>query len=151
MRKWVALLGSVWVVVVSQASWGHESKEPLPEGPIRERHELMERVGKQAKIIGDALKSGKLDPVGGAAQKISEEVAKALPLFPEGSTHPRSRAKAEIWRDWAEFEKLMKSLEADARATAETAQAGGDVKAAANQMFKNCKSCHDRFRLPEKK
>lgn len=151
MGKLPLVVGFVVPLALAGATWAHEPKEPLPEGPIRQRHELMERVGKQAKIIGDALKAGKFDPVGGAAQKIAEEAGKALPLFPEGSTHPRSRAKAEIWKEWPEFEKLMKQLEADARATAETAQAGGDVKAAANKMFGNCKSCHDRFRLPEKK
>jgi cytochrome c556 len=149
MRRWVitvvvGLLGSLSV------SFAHAEKEPLPEGPIRERHELMERIGKQAKIVGDALKAGKLDPVGPAAAKIADEAAKALPLFPEGSTHPRSRAKAEIWSNWPEFEKLMKGLEADARATAQAAEQEGDVRAAANKMFGNCKSCHDRFRLPEK-
>ncbi|GIW45934.1 MAG: cytochrome c [Candidatus Binatia bacterium] len=143
------MVGTIfWIAAVA---WAHDSKEPLPEGPIRERHELMERVGKQAKVIGDALKAGKLDPVGPAAEKIAAEAGKALPLFPEGSTHPRSRAKAEIWQQWDEFEKLMRQLEADAKATAEAAQGGGDVRAAANKMFGNCKSCHDRFRLPEKK
>lgn len=145
-----------WLLVTllwsgAAAVWAHESKEPLPAGPIRDRHELMERIGKQAKIIGDALKAGKTDPVGPAAEKIAEEAGKALPLFPEGSTHVRSRAKAEIWQQWAEFEKLMRQLQADARATAEAAQGGGNVQAAANKMFGNCKSCHDRFRLPEKK
>ncbi len=144
------LLAGVLVVAAAVAQ-AHESKEPLPEGPIRERHELMERIGKQAKIIGDALKSGKLEPVGPAAAKIAEEAAKALPLFPEGSTHPRSRAKAEIWKEWPEFEKLMNQLVSDAKATADAGASGGDVRAAANKMFGNCKSCHDRFRLPEKK
>ncbi len=142
-----------WIVVgllVASAALAHEMKEGLPEGPIRERHELMERVGKQAKIIGDALKTGKLEPVGPAAAKIAEEASKALPLFPEGSTHPRSRAKPEIWQQWPEFEKLMGQLQADAKATVAAAQGGGDVRAAANKMFGNCKSCHDRFRLPEK-
>ncbi len=144
------MVGIAGWVSASAVSLAHAGKEPLPEGPIRDRHELMERVGKQAKIIGDALKSGRLDPVGGAAEKIAEEAGKALPLFPAGSTHPRSRAKEEIWQNWEEFERLMKSLEADARATASAAAAGGDVRAAANKMFGNCKSCHDRFRLPEK-
>ncbi|MCX8073943.1 MAG: cytochrome c [Candidatus Binatia bacterium] len=148
MREWIVFLVATGVAGLV---WAHENKEPLPEGPIRERHELMEQIGDQAKIIGDALKAGKLDPVGPAAAKIAEEAGKALPLFPEGSTHPRSRAKAEIWQQWPEFEKLMKQLVADAKATAEAAAGGGDVKAAANKMFGNCKSCHDRFRLPEKK
>ncbi len=144
-----------WMVVAclfGAAAWAHETtKEALPEGPIRERHELMERVGKQAKIIGDALKAGKVEPVAPAAAKIADEAAKALPLFPEGSTHPRSRAKPEIWQQWPEFEKLMGRLQADAKATVEAAQSGGDVRTAANRMFGNCKSCHDRFRVPEKK
>lgn len=144
--KTIALLG-VFAAGVGRA---HGAPEALPEGPIRERHELMERIGKQAKVIGDALKANRLDPIGPAAAKIAEEAGRALALFPPGSTHPKSRAKADIWQQWAEFEKLMKQLETDARATVAASETRGDVRQAANKMFGNCKSCHDRFRLPEK-
>lgn len=148
-RLLVGLLVGGMVLGIGQRGTAH-GDEDLPAGPIRDRHELMEDVGKQAKIIGDAMKSGKLDPVGGAADKIRSSAAKALPLFPEGSTHVKSRAKPEIWKNWSDFEASMKKLETDAAAVVAASKTNGDVRGAAQEMFGNCKSCHNEFRLPEK-
>lgn len=123
----------------------------LPPGPIHDRHELMEGIGDNAKKIGDSLKAGKIDDVEAAAKAIQADAGKALPLFPKGSTDPKSRAKDEIWTDWAKFEKLMKELEVKAGELATVAANKGDVSGASKAMFGNCKSCHDDFRKPEEK
>ncbi|HYC55669.1 MAG TPA: cytochrome c, partial [Candidatus Binatia bacterium] len=81
--------------------------------------------------------------------KIQADAAKAAALFPKGSTHEYSRAKPEIWDQWAKFEELMKDLEVKAGALASAAKSGGDVGGASKAMFGNCKSCHDQFRKPE--
>lgn len=148
-RLVVGLLVGTMVLGIGQRSTAH-GDEDLPAGPIHDRHELMEDIGKQAKVIGDALKSGKLDPIGGAAGKIRELTSKALPLFPAGSTHPKSRAKPEIWTKWADFEAGMKKLETDAAAVEAASKSAGDVRGSAQAMFGNCKSCHNEFRVPEK-
>jgi cytochrome c556 len=147
-RLTIAVLVTVTAIVAAgivSASDEHD----LPAGPIHDRHELMEEIGKNAKVIGDALKSGNLEPVAGAANVIRGEAAKALALFPAGSTHPGSRAKDEIWTDWAKFESLMKELESTSAALAAAASTGGDTATAAKAMSANCKSCHDLFRKPE--
>jgi len=128
----------------------HVHSEELPAGPIRDRHQLMEGIGKHAKVIGDALKSGRFDPIAAAAEQIQSAAPKIAALFPPGSTHPKSRAKAEIWQDWPTFEEATKRLEANAGAVAAAAHDGGDVRARARALFDTCKSCHDRFRVPEK-
>lgn len=130
--------------------WAHEAGHELPPGPLRDRHELMEGIGKNAKVIGDALKSGNLAPVAGAAEHIAADAAKITPLFPPGSTDPKSRAKPEIWQNWPKFEELAKQLHAKAAALAGAGKSGGDVPAAAHALFDTCKSCHDDFRVPEK-
>jgi cytochrome c556 len=125
----------------------------LPAGPIRDRHELMEKIGKNAKIIGDALKAGKMGAdsgIGTAAMEISTSAAKIPGLFPKGSTDPKSRAKPEIWTNWKKFEENAKLLESRAGELANEAQAGGNVAAKSQEMFTVCKSCHDEFRKPEK-
>ena len=121
----------------------------LPAGPIHDRHELMERIGDNAKKIGDALKKNDLEPVPAAANEIKNDAGKALALFPKGSTHAESRAKDEIWTNWAKFESLMKDMEAKAGELAVAAAGKGDVGASSKAMFGNCKSCHDEFRKPE--
>ena len=151
MRKtWIiALLLSV--MLCAFATIAYVNADELPAGPIRDRHELMEGVGKNAKIIGDALKAGNTAPVAGAAEKIQAAAGKVAALFPPGSTSPKSRAKAEIWQDFPKFESDSKHLQTNAAALAAAAKAGGDVSAAAHKLFDACKSCHDQFRAPEKK
>lgn len=138
-------------LVVAVPGVGHADEKELPAGPIHDRHELMEDIGKNAKTIGDALKSGNLEPVAKAAEDIHADATKACTLFPKGSEHEASRAKPEIWQKWDEFERLCKELGTTSAELAAVAKAGGDVKTAANAMFGNCKSCHDDFRKPEEK
>jgi len=142
------------VAILAIAATGvraHVSADKLPEGPIRDRHVLMEDVGKSAKVIGDAMKTGKLDPVGPAAEKIQAASSKVSALFPKGSTHELSRAKAEIWTDWEKFESIVADMGTTSAALAAAAKTGGDVPGAAQKMFATCKACHDLFRIPEKK
>ena len=77
--------------------------------------------------------------------------AAAIPgLFPEGSAHPQSRAKPEIWKNKADFDAKAKALgQAAARITA--AGEAEDLKAyaaAAEQLNGACKACHDAYRGP---
>ncbi len=122
----------------------------LPAGPIRDRHELMEGIGNHAKTIGDALKAGNTAPVAGAAEQIQRDAGRITALFPAGSTHQKSRAKADIWQNWAKFEGGAKDPQATAAALAAAAKGGGNVRGGAQAMFDTCKSCHDQFRIPEK-
>ena len=149
-RTWM-IGASVLIVGAANLARAHEMN--LPPGPIRDRHELMEKIGKNAKIIGDALKAGKMGPesgVGPAAMEISTSAAKIPGLFPQGSTDPKSRAKPEIWTDWKKFEETAKLLEERAAVVANEAAAGGNIAAKSQEMFTACKSCHDEFRKPEK-
>jgi cytochrome c556 len=151
MRKaWIA--GALLVVVggvtaVGAGAWASK----LPAGPVRERNDLMEAIGKSAKTIGDALKGGNTAPVAGAAEQIQGHAGKITALFPPGSTHPKSRAKADIWQNWSKFEGDAKDLQASAAALAAAARGGGDVRGGARALFDTCKSCHDQFRIPDKK
>lgn len=150
MRKIAIVMGAIVVVAGGlQVVSAHEAKD-LPAGPIRDRHELMEGIGKNAKIIGDALKSGDHSKVEEGAGKIQTSASKIAALFPPGSTDPKSRAKPEIWTNWKKFEETAKQLEANAGVLQDTARSGGDIKEAANKMFGTCKSCHQDFRVPDK-
>ncbi|HVN85184.1 MAG TPA: cytochrome c [Candidatus Binatia bacterium] len=135
---------------LSAAHSAEVRSEDLPAGPIRDRHVLMEGIGKNAKIISDAMKSGKFDGVADAAEQIQASAGKIAGLFPPGSTHEKSRAKPEIWTDFPKFEASAKELGEKAGALATTAKSGGDVPAGAKAMFGSCKSCHEQFRVPDK-
>lgn len=143
-----ALCGAaVWSVSVVADDHKHEHK--LPPGPIHDRHELMEEIGGHAKKIGQAGKAGDKKAMVPEAEGIAAKAKTALALFPPGSTHPDSRAKPEIWKDWAKFEADMVAMEKAATNLATVAAAAGDTGAASKQLFDACKSCHDSFRVPE--
>jgi len=148
MRRLSVTLAAL-ALLAGSLSFAHEDVK-LPPGPIHDRHELMEDIGANAKKIGDALKVKDMKTIAAAAEKIAADAKKIPALFPPGSTSPQSRAKAEIWKDWAAFEKSAAELTTTADAVAKAAQSGGDAGAAAKTMFGNCKSCHDAFREPEK-
>jgi cytochrome c556 len=147
-RSVVLTLGFLVAGLITTAR-AHEGKRP--PGPIHDRHELMEGIGKNGKAIGEALKAHDLTRVASAAAAIQTDAAKVPGLFPPGSTHPASRAKPEIWSNWDKFEADAKQLEARAGALSAAAKGGGDASGAADALFDTCKSCHDQFRVPEKK
>lgn len=142
----VGLIGAVLGCACLAAA--HENMD-LPAGPVRDRHELMEGVGKNAKIIGDAMKAGEFAKVPGPATQIAEAAKKVPPLFPAGSEHRKSRAKPEIWKDPEAFAAEARKLEQTASALAKAASERNNVPEAANEMFAACKSCHTKFRVPE--
>jgi cytochrome c556 len=117
-----------------------------------DRHEAMEGVGSAMKALGAiAKKEVPFDAsvVSKHALTIADNLKTASTLFPAGSGGGESRAKPEIWTETADFDKIMK----DGRAAALALQSVKDEAAfgpALQALSANCKSCHDRFRLPKK-
>ena len=119
--------------------------------PAHERHETMEEVGQAFKSLSAIAK--KAAPFDAAVvQKHGETVAEKLKaasaLFPAGSGGGKSRAKATIWTDGADFEKWMK----DAQAAAVALQSVKDEAAfgpAFQAVAVSCKNCHEKYRLPK--
>jgi cytochrome c556 len=138
-------LAAAWNVAVAEEGHGHDH---LPPGPIRDRVELMEGVGKNAKAIGGALKASKPADMVEPANGIASVMDKFITLFPEGSSGQGSRAKPNVWSDKKKFDELAMQLKTEATALAAAAKSGGDVKTAASAVFKTCKGCHTDFREP---
>lgn len=151
MKKTALCAAALFVLALSLEALAHEEMH-LPPGPIKDRHELMENIGDNAKKIGDALKAKDVKAIPAAAHTIAADAAKINALFPAGSTDPKSRALPAIWQDFPKFEKLSADLGTSAEALAKAAEdPAGDPGAAAKTMFGNCKACHDAFRKPDEK
>lgn len=150
MRSRLVRMGIMTGVLFVAWQVSADEHKDLPAGPIHDRHELMEEIGTHAKKIGEALKTGKRDEIPIEADKISAASNKIVALFPVDSTHPNSRAKPDIWKNWSEFKTDRANLQSSAEALAVAARQDGDVKAAAQKMFDSCKACHEKFRIPEK-
>jgi cytochrome c556 len=120
---------------------------------FHDRHMAMEAVGDAMKpLAAIAKKQAPFDAavVKASATTIAENLKKAHAAFTPGSGGGESRAKPEIWSDRAGFDKQMK----DAQAAAVALQSVKDESAFAptlGALGSNCKSCHDKYRLPEKK
>ena len=118
---------------------------------FQDRHMAMEAVGDAMKSLGAmAKKAAPFDAavVKASATTIADNLKKAQGLFPAGSGGGESRAKPEIWSDAAGFEKGMK----DAQAAAVALQSVSDEAAygpALGALGGNCKSCHDKYRIPK--
>jgi len=132
-------------------AFAHEHEEALPPGPISERHELMEEMGKQAKALNAALKSGDRAGVVAPADTMAGLARRIPGLFPPGSSHPKSRAKPEIWQEFPKFEAVAEELGTSLVALSVAAKADGDVEALGSKVMRTCKGCHDAFRLPKEK
>lgn len=153
-RKLIAVAGAGLLAGVfawgaaSRAAEQHADHSKLPPGPIRDRAELMEGVGKNAKAIGAAMKAGKPGEVAQPAAAIASVMDRYITLFPAGSEGHGSRAKPAVWTDRKQFDELAMQLKTTTTALATTAKDNGDVKAASGEVWKTCKACHDKFREP---
>ncbi len=102
-------------------------------------------AGAIKKVVDDnAAPSGAVAP----AEAIAAQAAKQLQHFPAGSDKGNTKAKPEIWANWAQFEAGMKDLEAKATAVAAAGKAGdaAALKTAFGAMGGSCGTCHKQFR-----
>ncbi len=148
-RLVIASLALLGVAVAPAGRAGADADSALPPGPIRDRHDLMEQIGKNAKAIGAAAKAGTPAAMVDPARAIASAAARVPGLFPAGSTHPESRAKPEIWQQFSDFERDARDLGERATTLAAAAARGADVGGDVRALMGACKTCHDAFRLPK--
>jgi len=111
------------------------------------RRKIMKAVGTAAKEASEMTKGQRpFDAVRAATHM--NLIARAWPevvhLFPKGSeTGGRTRAAAEIWKSFAEFETEGRKMASDAALAADAATQGLEAfKVAFEPVALSCKSCH---------
>ncbi len=141
----------VVVSLVVALSVGGMAAAVVAADAVHDRQQAMEAVGDAMKALG-AIARGKApfdaEVVKTNATTIADNLKKASELFPEGSGGEKSKAKPEVWSDAAGFEKLMK----EAHAAAVALQSVSEEEAfgpALGALGSSCKSCHEKYRLPE--
>ncbi|MFL6600140.1 MAG: c-type cytochrome [Steroidobacteraceae bacterium] len=124
---------------------------------IKARQSNYKEIGGAFKAIGDELKSATPDvnSIASAAREILARGSHQLQYFSRGSgpeSHEKTRAKPEIWQDFAEFKRAHETFVGGAQRLVEAVGASADRKALAEvraALGQDCKACHDRFRVPE--
>jgi cytochrome c556 len=124
------------------------AQTPLAD-PIAARQAGMKQAGKDSdeiKKVVDA--SGDVAPLAAQAQAIADWERKVPNVFPPGSDAGKTKAKPEIWQNFADFQSLAADTAAQADKLVKLAQA--DDKAGFNAQFHTmaaaCGTCHRRYR-----
>jgi len=124
------------------------------ESPQEARHEVMEHVGDAAKPVGEMLKGERefsAETVMESFRAWSEAAGVFGDLFPAGSeTGFDTEAKGTIWSDRESFNAVLALFaEAVDAAIAAEPQDLEALKPAAGAIFKQCKACHEDYRVEE--
>lgn len=123
------------------------------DDPAEERHERMEAVGDAAGPVGGMLK-GELDfdaaTVMASFMTMKEQIVGIDQLFPEGSyVEGEKRAAQAVWTNRADFDQKMVDFAAALdSAVAANPQDLEALKPVAQNVFGNCKGCHEDYRTP---
>jgi cytochrome c556 len=118
---------------------------------IADRQRLMKLNGANAKDLTEKVKAGQIEAMAVNAETIAINAQHIPALFPKGSLSDKSKAKADIWDKWSEFEAAAKNLETKAIELRDAARAKDQPKVEA--MMKDfgrqaCGTCHTPFRQP---
>ncbi len=148
LAKYVLL--STAALMVATVAWAN---------PVAERKELMKSAGKAMKL-SVMMQQGKIPYNAARAEQAMKQIVtvadKFGSLLPKGSDadnalmeyDTESTASPKIWTNMREFQLRLKKLKVSAAAAAKAARAGeGAFKAAIGRVGKNCKSCHESFRI----
>jgi cytochrome c556 len=149
----IALLVAVGSVALASAVLA--AKPPTKAQALsvmHQRHEGMEDVGKQNKVLRRELtaSSPNLGAVRAATATIARHSSEAAHWFPAG-TGPdvgKTGAKPEIWQKPQDFSAKLHNFQIAARALDAAARAGdfNAIKARYADLGGTCKACHDTYR-----
>lgn len=146
------LLGSVAVLATIAIA---ASGIGIAQDAISQRKAVMKSVGGSTKTGSQMVKGEVPFDATKAAQAmgtIATGWATFAKLFPKGSeTGGETTAGPKIWESFADFDTKGKKLASDAAAAQKAAANGADAfKAAFGDVTKNCKGCHEAYRIPKK-
>jgi len=144
------VLGILTAVGLVAAAMGPATAQSVAEKRVAYMKGLGANLGALAKI---AKGEAEYTPAAvGNAEHLAKAGKEMTAQFPANSGGPDTRAKAEIWSNWAGFEKAAKEFETATAALPAAVQSGdkAQIGAAVGAVGKTCGGCHDAFRAPPK-
>jgi len=152
MWIWVlaALMAAPLVFMTARAQAG-DSAESIIKA---RKHVMKDIVLKSAKASNQMIKDDFFDATeaAGYMNKIAGAAAGFAKRFPKGTESGfKTTVKPDIWSKRADFEARLKKLQADAKAAAAATKQGfGAFKLSFAALVKNCKGCHETYRVKKK-
>jgi cytochrome c556 len=119
-----------------------------------ERRALMRQQVQAMRAIAPVVQgNGEVRSALQPAEAVLATAQRKLTLFPPGSDRDDDRARPEIWTDRAAFDSDGAALVRAATAMVAAANAGdrAALTAAFQATSNTCNTCHDRFRLPQRR
>ena len=139
----IAKTAAFALVLVATVAIAAEATDPV----VKARQELMDGNGMNAKILGE-MAGGKaaFDAVAAEAAKAALVAASAeiAAKFEMQASDPKSKAKPEIWANFADFTAKAGAL--NAAATALDASTLEGVQAGMAGVGGACKACHTAYK-----
>ncbi len=120
------------------------------------RHEFFEHLGGHMKAVGKFAKSEETlnADIVAHAKAMHEASQKLESHFAAGTgpdKFPKTRAKAEIWTNAADFKAAVTAFQTESAALVKLAEANDTAgfKAQAGKVGPTCGGCHEKFRKKE--
>lgn len=141
----ILAMGSVW-----QSAASAQNDKTEDDAAIVERQEVMNKLGKDADVLGDIVAG--TAPASGlaeAASAVAQDAQDSVEAFE--AKVPGGRSKPEVWTNYADFSARMQKFAEKAKAMADVAESG-KVSAVTDLLVEAmpCKDCHDLYRAPKK-
>jgi len=149
-------LASAWTQSAPPAEKAASAGPSPTKVAVENRRAAYQLIGNSFRYFGAVVKGTVAYDEADAAKRAARiALLSAIPgeNFPEGSNlgEPDSKAKAEIWTDRADFDKKLKTFEADAAqlaaVNAKEKGATDAFKAAVAALAQDCKGCHDLYKV----
>jgi cytochrome c556 len=124
-----------------------------PADVIKMRIDRLRELGSAVKNVNDELKSDSPQPIviQISARTVAAAAKEQYGWFPKGSgpeAGVKTKAKAEIWANSAEFKKAQDNFAAQANVFVKAAASGNvdQIRATARPLSAACTGCHRQFR-----
>ena len=109
----------------------------------------MSKMAANMKVIGRMTRNAAEFDIK-RAEEAFLEIARLSEITPDTfkkeANDPKSEAKAEIWTDFDNFQKLSESLMVDAKTLASSIKTSQNLRPALVKLSKSCKGCHSKYR-----
>lgn len=137
------------IVLLSFCFFGSSSLADS-KGIIKYRQNVMKATGGHMGAIVDILKNRLplADHIVDHARSIQQNSKMTLAMFPKGSALGKTKAKADIWKNWSQFENAVNAFVRESTKLVKIVESG-DMKAFTKQFRttgKTCGGCHKNFR-----
>jgi cytochrome c556 len=147
-------LSAVAIIAVGAAigTAGISPSDAQMSAIAKQRSDAMKQNGGNVNKLGAAVAAGDNAAAAAAAAAINAVASQIPALFPEGSGTGETRAKPEIWQNFADFRAKANALEsasAKVVADANAGNLGSDPKTVVGSIGATCAACHKAYRAPK--